>query len=55
MMLISRESVDRIEIDTPADVRLVLPVTDTSILPEGVKCSVVKDGGDDTRMLPPDS
>lgn len=47
LMLISGNAVERVGIDTPADVRLILPVTDSSILPEKVRCSVVKDGGDD--------
>lgn len=47
MILISGKTVESVEIDTPAGVRLVLPVTDTSISPERAKCSIVKDGGDD--------
>lgn len=46
-MLVSGEICSAVEIDTPAGIRLTLPVTDAAISNDAVKCSVVKDGGDD--------
>ncbi|MCX7923587.1 MAG: cobalt-precorrin-5B (C(1))-methyltransferase CbiD [Clostridia bacterium] len=47
IMLITGKKISSVEIDTPAGVRLSLNVDDV-ILSEGtVKCSIVKDGGDD--------
>ncbi len=50
LMLVLQRLEESVEVDTPAGIRLVLPVTDASILPEGARCSVVKDGGDDPDM-----
>ena len=47
MMLFSGSVLKEVEIDTPAGVRLVLPVTDASITTDSAICSVIKDGGDD--------
>jgi cobalt-precorrin-5B (C1)-methyltransferase len=47
MMLFSGDAIGEVCIDTPAGVRLTLPVTDVSVTPDYVRCSVVKDGGDD--------
>jgi cobalt-precorrin-5B (C1)-methyltransferase len=47
MMLYSGNPVPEVSIDTPAGVRLTLPVTDISITPNSARCAVVKDGGDD--------
>jgi cobalt-precorrin-5B (C1)-methyltransferase len=49
-MLASGEIIENISIDTPAGVRLNLPVSDVKILKESVSCSVIKDGGDDPDM-----
>ncbi len=46
-MLVHGGRLDRIGIDTPSGVRLELPVTDVEVNEGRVKCSVVKDGGDD--------
>lgn len=46
-MLLRGGILESIEIDTPAGVRLKLPVTDVTVGEEAVKCCVVKDGGDD--------
>lgn len=46
-MLVSGVALDHIEIDTPAGIRLTLPVSDAEISGGRVKCSVIKDGGDD--------
>jgi cobalt-precorrin-5B (C1)-methyltransferase len=46
-MLVSQSKVERITIDTPAGVKLNLPVGDVEFLSDSVICSVVKDGGDD--------
>ncbi|MCX8131184.1 MAG: cobalt-precorrin-5B (C(1))-methyltransferase CbiD [Clostridia bacterium] len=50
MMLVLGKQVDRVSIDTPAGVRLTLDVTDVAFSPGSVKCSVLKDGGDDPDM-----
>ncbi len=50
LMLLSGSAVEESCIDTPAGVRLTLPVTDVSITSESAGCSVVKDGGDDPDM-----
>ncbi|MHB1393407.1 MAG: cobalt-precorrin-5B (C(1))-methyltransferase CbiD [Clostridia bacterium] len=50
MMLISGDSIGEVCIDTPAGVRFTLPVTDVSIISESVRCSVIKDSGDDPDM-----
>lgn len=50
LMLLMGEPIDAVDIDTPAGIRLSLPVTDTAFAGESVKCSVVKDGGDDPDM-----
>jgi cobalt-precorrin-5B (C1)-methyltransferase len=47
MMLLSGDAVGEVCIDTPSGVKLTLPVTDVSITSGCVRCSVVKDGGDD--------
>jgi cobalt-precorrin-5B (C1)-methyltransferase len=47
LMLVSGRLAESVEIDTPAGVRLVLPVTDASVTPGGAVCAIVKDGGDD--------
>lgn len=47
LMLFSQKAVENAAIDTPAGVRLTLPVTDAAVLPDKARCSVVKDGGDD--------
>ena len=49
-MLLSGIPLENIEIDTPAGVRLKLPVSDIEFLDGSVKCSVIKDGGDDPDM-----
>lgn len=49
-MLQTGKPLQSIEIDTPAGVRLNLPVADIEFLHESVRCSVVKDGGDDPDM-----
>lgn len=46
-MLVSGNPVTLISIDTPAGVRLTLPVTDAVIGAMEAGCSVIKDGGDD--------
>ena len=49
-MLASGKAIENISIDTPAGVRLDLPVTDVEFSKESVSCSVIKDGGDDPDM-----
>jgi len=46
-MLLSGTEVKRVSIDTPAGVRLTLPVSDAELTGDAARCSVVKDGGDD--------
>jgi cobalt-precorrin-5B (C1)-methyltransferase len=50
VMLASGSVLESISIDTPAGIRLNLPVADVKISKESVSCSVVKDGGDDPDM-----
>ncbi|KAF1084501.1 cobalt-precorrin-6A synthase [Sporotomaculum syntrophicum] len=50
MMLLSGSVVEEVSIDTPAGVRLNLPVTDVCITAESAGCAVLKDGGDDPDM-----
>lgn len=50
VMLISGKVLSQVDIDTPAGIRLTLPVTDVEFPANGVRCSVVKDGGDDPDM-----
>jgi cobalt-precorrin-5B (C1)-methyltransferase len=47
MMLYSGNPIPEVAIDTPAGVRLTLAITDISITADRVRCSVIKDGGDD--------
>jgi cobalt-precorrin-5B (C1)-methyltransferase len=47
LMLYSGNPISEVSIDTPAGVRLTLPVTDIRITADRVSCSVLKDGGDD--------
>lgn len=47
LMLYSGNPIPEVSIDTPAGVRLTLPVTDIRISADRVSCSVLKDGGDD--------
>jgi cobalt-precorrin-5B (C1)-methyltransferase len=47
MMLLGGTVVDTVEIDTPAGIRLRLPVSRVEFTEGSVKCAVVKDGGDD--------
>lgn len=47
LMLFSQRAVEDVAIDTPAGIRLTLPVADVFVLPDRAGCSVVKDGGDD--------
>ncbi|MCR4436323.1 MAG: cobalt-precorrin-5B (C(1))-methyltransferase CbiD [Eubacteriales bacterium] len=49
-MLVSGRVVDTVDIDTPAGVRLNLPVADSVFCEDSARCSVVKDGGDDPDM-----
>lgn len=49
-MLISGELLDSIDINTPAGIILHLPVSDADFSNGRVKCSVIKDGGDDPDM-----
>ena len=46
-MLISGGVLDYVVIDTPAGIRLTLPVSDITFLDGSAKCAVIKDGGDD--------
>ncbi|MCX7711628.1 MAG: cobalt-precorrin-5B (C(1))-methyltransferase CbiD [Clostridia bacterium] len=46
-MLFSRSPVEHIDIDTPAGIRLNLPVEDIELSEHYAKCAVMKDGGDD--------
>jgi cobalt-precorrin-5B (C1)-methyltransferase len=46
-MLVSGEPLGVVVIDTPAGVRLQLPVMDIQLTSDTVRCAVVKDGGDD--------
>ncbi len=46
-MLFLKGSEDTVSIDTPAGIRLTLPVTDAVVTSLYARCSVVKDGGDD--------
>jgi cobalt-precorrin-5B (C1)-methyltransferase len=46
-MLVSGELSDRVEIDTPAGIRLTLPLVDARFGEGSAVCAVVKDGGDD--------
>lgn len=50
IMLYSGSILQAVSIDTPAGVRLTLPVTDVSITEEAIRCSIIKDGGDDPDM-----
>ncbi|WP_088553068.1 cobalt-precorrin-5B (C(1))-methyltransferase CbiD [Calderihabitans maritimus] len=47
MMLFGQEKVERVSIDTPAGIRLDLPVEDVEFTPRWSRCCVVKDAGDD--------
>lgn len=47
MMLLKGMEIAQVDIDTPAGIRLILPVSDTTFFEESVECAVVKDGGDD--------
>ncbi|MFZ5989660.1 MAG: cobalt-precorrin-5B (C(1))-methyltransferase CbiD [Bacillota bacterium] len=47
MMLLKGMEIAQADIDTPAGIRLILPVSDTTFFEESVECAVVKDGGDD--------
>jgi cobalt-precorrin-5B (C1)-methyltransferase len=49
-MPLSGKPVELIGIDTPAGVRLNLPITDVEFTDGKVRCSIVKDGGDDPDM-----
>ncbi|MGI6776947.1 MAG: cobalt-precorrin-5B (C(1))-methyltransferase CbiD [Acetivibrionales bacterium] len=46
-MLLSQKAVNSICVDTPAGIRLTLPVADARVSDGFAVCSVVKDGGDD--------
>jgi cobalt-precorrin-5B (C1)-methyltransferase len=46
-MLVSKTKIEMVSIDTPAGIKLHLPIGDIEFLDDCVKCSVVKDGGDD--------
>jgi len=46
-MLVSGQALKQISIDTPAGVKLHLPVLDIELGKESAKCAVIKDGGDD--------
>lgn len=46
-MLTTGQELSEVEIDTPAGIRLKLPITDVVFINDSVSCSVVKDGGDD--------
>lgn len=46
-MLVTQQTLDQVAIDTPAGVRLTLPVTDSVFEHDTASCAVVKDGGDD--------
>lgn len=50
MMLLSGDPIGEVSIDTPAGVKLTLPVSDVSFTSGSVRCSVIKDGGDDPDM-----
>lgn len=47
IMLESKEIIKYVEIDTPANIRLKLEVTNPSIEENKVTCSIIKDAGDD--------
>lgn len=46
-MLINGDRIDKIEIDTPAGIKLLLEVEDTQINDSYVSCAIRKDAGDD--------
>lgn len=46
-MLVMQRSLDQVEIDTPAGIRLKLPLTAVELAQDRAGCAVVKDGGDD--------
>ncbi len=46
-MLFDGTAVEQVEIDTPAGVRLNLPVSDICLRGDSASCAVIKDGGDD--------
>lgn len=46
-MLATGDNVHSVDIDTPAGVKLTLPVEDIMLNGERTRCSVIKDGGDD--------
>lgn len=47
LMLINGERIEKIEIDTPAGIKLTLEVEDTKITDSYVSCAIRKDAGDD--------
>ncbi len=46
-MLVSKELVEKIKINTPANIILDLPVANTLMENDSVTCAIIKDGGDD--------
>jgi cobalt-precorrin-5B (C1)-methyltransferase len=46
-MLSRQRKLGQVDIDTPAGIRLTLPLTDVAVSPDRASCAVVKDGGDD--------
>lgn len=46
-MLVSQSKMEVASIDTPAGIKLYLPIGDIEFSGDSVRCSVIKDGGDD--------
>ena len=47
LALLGRRSVDKVELETPSGIKILLPIIDTELGDHYARCGVVKDSGDD--------